>query len=238
MARRRRSARRHALHPEAVLDVLAHVHVREQGVVLEHRVDVTVVGGQVRDVAALEEYGARRRHLEAGDHAQDRRLARARGAEHGEELAVADDEVHRVDGDDVTELLAEVHELDAGAVARACRAPPCAGIVSVTRPYPEPRLTSWTDHVTPHRAERSDPTPRPVGRPGDPRSHLRRDALDQDLRGAARLHGDADERVGRLHRALLVDSRPAAGPRRNSARRPRNRWRLTSSSAASTSSIT
>ena len=39
------------LHPQAVLDVLLHGHVREQRVVLEHRVDVAVERRRVGDVA-------------------------------------------------------------------------------------------------------------------------------------------------------------------------------------------
>ncbi len=102
----------HPLDPQPVLDVLADVHVREEGVVLEHRVDVPVVGRQVRDLPALQEHGARARRLEAGDHPQHRGLARSRRAEHGEELAVTDGEIDGVDGDHRAELLAQVHQLD------------------------------------------------------------------------------------------------------------------------------
>ena len=54
---------------------------------------------------AVEQDPAGGRQLEAGDHPQRRRLARARRAEHREELAVADVEVDAVDGDDVAEAL-------------------------------------------------------------------------------------------------------------------------------------
>ena len=77
------------LDPQPVLDVVADVHVREQGVVLEDRVDLAVVGGQVADVAPAQLDRAGVGDLEAGDHPQRRRLARARGPEQGEELAAA-----------------------------------------------------------------------------------------------------------------------------------------------------
>jgi hypothetical protein len=62
---------------EAVLDVLLHRHVREQRVVLEDRVDVALEGWLLGHVDAGELDGAGRGQLEAGDHAQDRGLARA-----------------------------------------------------------------------------------------------------------------------------------------------------------------
>jgi hypothetical protein len=80
----------HPLHPQAVLDVLADRHVREERVVLEDRVDVAFVRRPARDVLAGEEHAPRVRLLEAGDDPQRRRLPRPRGAEHGEELALGD----------------------------------------------------------------------------------------------------------------------------------------------------
>ena len=54
----------------------------------------------VGDVDAVEQDPALGRQLEAGDHPEGRRLARAGRAEHREELAVADVEVDAVDGDE------------------------------------------------------------------------------------------------------------------------------------------
>ena len=90
---------------QAVRDVVADRHVREQRVVLEHRVDVALERRHVRDVAAVEQDAAGGRQLEAGDHAQGRGLAAARRPEHREELAVPDLEVDVVHGDDVAETL-------------------------------------------------------------------------------------------------------------------------------------
>src|SRR5581483_1057783 len=99
------------LHAQAVVDVLLDGHVREERVVLEHRVHVALVRCQARDVAPAEQDPAPRRRLEARDHAKARRLARARGPEHGEELALAHLEIVDVDGDHVPEVL--VHALEA-----------------------------------------------------------------------------------------------------------------------------
>ncbi len=99
-------------HLEPVLDVLADGHVGEQRVVLEHRVDVAVVGGDVGDVLAGEQDRPRRRLLEPGDHPQHRRLAGAGRAEQREELAGSDRQRDTVDGHDVAELLADPHQLD------------------------------------------------------------------------------------------------------------------------------
>ena len=66
-----------ALAAQAEGDVLVDRQVREEGVVLEDRVDVALVGRQPGDVLALELDQARGRRLEAADHPQGRRLAAA-----------------------------------------------------------------------------------------------------------------------------------------------------------------
>ena len=86
---RRALAAVHALHLQPVADVLGDRHVREERVVLEDRVDVARVRRLVGDVGAAERDSPGVRSLEAGDHPQRRRLARARRPEQREELAVA-----------------------------------------------------------------------------------------------------------------------------------------------------
>ena len=103
-------------HHEAVGDVLLHGHVREQRVVLEHGVDVPVVGARPRDVLPTQEDPARGRLLEAGDHPKARGLAGPGRPEHREELSLADVEVDPVDGDDVAEALGHAVEPHADAV--------------------------------------------------------------------------------------------------------------------------
>ena len=81
--------------PEAVPDVLGHVHVREQRVVLEDRVDVAPVRRDARDRLAGQEDLALGRLLEPRDHPQGRRLATARRPEQGVEVPALDREIHR-----------------------------------------------------------------------------------------------------------------------------------------------
>ena len=86
-ARARRSRRDIPLTRRPYSTFSRHGHVREQRVVLEDRVDCPLRGRDARDVDALQLDAAGVGALEAGDHAQRRRLARARRAEHREELA-------------------------------------------------------------------------------------------------------------------------------------------------------
>ncbi len=65
-----------AAHDQPVADVVADAHVREEGVVLEDGVDVAVEGWDAGDILAVEADRALGRDLEAGDHAQRRRLPR------------------------------------------------------------------------------------------------------------------------------------------------------------------
>ena len=64
-------------------------------------------------VLTLEEHLAGVGFLEPGDDAQQARLARARGAEEGHQLAGGYGEAHVVDGDEVAELLRHVADFDA-----------------------------------------------------------------------------------------------------------------------------
>ena len=101
-----------ALDLEPVLDVLPHAQVGEEGVVLEHGVDVPVVGRRADDVAALEQDLALGGLLEARDHPEAGRLARARGPEEREELAGTDRQIHVLDGRHGTESLRDIDQGD------------------------------------------------------------------------------------------------------------------------------
>ena len=94
----------------------ATVMCAEQRVVLEDGVDVAVERRATRDILAVQLDGALGGQLEAGDHPQDRGLARARRTQQGEELAVEHVEVHAVHGCDrslaVPELLAQPSQGD------------------------------------------------------------------------------------------------------------------------------
>ena len=95
--------------------------MREEGVVLEDGVDVALEGRTPRDVDAAELDDAAGGQLEAGDHPEHGRLARAGRAEHREELAVGDVEVDAVHGHDVPggEQLAQAAQPDGGLTAAA-----------------------------------------------------------------------------------------------------------------------
>ena len=83
-------------HFEAEADVLRHGHVREQRVALEHSVDRPLEGRQQSDVLTVEQDLAVGRKFEAGDQAQQRCLAAARGTEKREELVFANADGHGV----------------------------------------------------------------------------------------------------------------------------------------------
>jgi len=78
---------------QPVRHVVVHAHVRVQGVVLEHHRDVAVLRFQIVDDALADRDFARRDRLQPSDHAQQRRLAAARGSDHHDEFAVVD--LHR-----------------------------------------------------------------------------------------------------------------------------------------------
>src|ERR1044072_164229 len=102
----------HAGYPQPVGDVLADAHVGEQGVVLEDRVDRAVVGRHAPNILATELDRAAARCLEAGDHAQRRRLARAGRPQQGEELALGDLEVDSGNRDHLAVVLGEFDQAD------------------------------------------------------------------------------------------------------------------------------
>src|SRR5579872_847731 len=86
------------LHLEAIGDVAAHGHVREQGVALKDHCGRALLGGQRVDPLAADENIAGRNDLETGDHSQRRRLAAAGWAKEGDELAFGDIEIEIDDG--------------------------------------------------------------------------------------------------------------------------------------------
>ena len=112
--RRVTSADGQLLHPQPERDVLGDGHVREQGVVLEDRVDVALVGRQVVDGPALDEQLARAHRDEPADEVEGRRLAAAGRPEEAEELARLDHHRHVVQGDRVPVAFRRMAQLDGG----------------------------------------------------------------------------------------------------------------------------
>ena len=94
--------------PQAEAHVLAHRHVRVEGVVLKHHGDVAGLRRHVvhhliadRDLAVVDV-------LEAGDHPEQRRLAAARRADQDQELAVLDVDRDAVDHSRIVEGLVDL----------------------------------------------------------------------------------------------------------------------------------
>ena len=108
------SAPRHALRDQRKGDVPAHVHVRIEREQLEHEGDVALRGALPGDVLAAEEDPALGRQLEAGDHAQGRRLAAARRAEQAEEFAVLHGEGRVLHRHEVGKGLVQALDADLG----------------------------------------------------------------------------------------------------------------------------
>ena len=105
-----RSSFGNALDHETVGDILADRHMRKERVVLEHRVDVALVGRHAFGGLAENLDMTFVRLLEAGNQAQAGGLARAGRPEHGEELAFSDVESDAIDGADRAEVAAAVDE--------------------------------------------------------------------------------------------------------------------------------
>jgi hypothetical protein len=93
--------------PQAERDVVAQAHVLERGVVLEDEADAALLRRQPRRVGAAHDDRAGVGHLEAGDHAQQRRLARAARPEQRGQPAVGRLERDVVEGGEVAEALGD-----------------------------------------------------------------------------------------------------------------------------------
>jgi hypothetical protein len=123
-------------------DIPLHVEMLEQGVALEHRVDVAPVGRNVPNRLAVEVDAARGRLLEAGHHAQGGGLSAPRRAEQGEELAALDRQVEVVDGDRAAERLRHALEADRLSVLAHALSPPISTVSSSRRPSSRGRATA------------------------------------------------------------------------------------------------
>jgi hypothetical protein len=100
-------------HAQAERHVLEDRHVAEERVVLEHEAHRAFLYALVGGVLAVEEDAAAVGDLESRDHAQQRGLARARGAEERHQLARLDVERDAVEGLERAEALGDVDHLDA-----------------------------------------------------------------------------------------------------------------------------
>jgi hypothetical protein len=116
------------------LDVRPRRHARDQVERLEDEADRPVPHDrqralrQRRDIDAVEQVRPLRRDVQAAEDVHHRRLARARGAHHGHELARLDDEVDAVDGPHLALTLAvdlaHAPEVEDGRSRRLRHQPP------------------------------------------------------------------------------------------------------------------
>ena len=130
-------AQRHVAVEQRQLDVLDGAGARKQVEVLEDEAELAVadrgalVGRQRRHVGAVEPIGAARRPVETAEDVHERRLARARRAHDGDELAGRDVDGHAAQRlhRDVAELvdLPDVAHLDERRLAHASPEAPPAG---------------------------------------------------------------------------------------------------------------
>ncbi len=105
---------RRAAHLQPEGDVLAHVHVRIQGVVLEHHRDVAVLRRHVGDVLVADDHRSVRDLFQAADAAQERRLSAAGRTDEDNELTVVDRHVDAVHSPNaIRERLHDVSKRDA-----------------------------------------------------------------------------------------------------------------------------
>ena len=100
-------------------DVLEHVQVGEDGVVLEHHAEAAPLRRHVRDIQPIDQDHAFVQVGEAGDHHQRGGLARAGRAEQREELAGGDRRAHRVHDAFLAVLLGDLTKLYLASRLRA-----------------------------------------------------------------------------------------------------------------------
>ena len=77
---------RHFFHRQAEGHVLEYIHVREQRVLLEYRIDAALIGRRMADVLSVEEDASLRRRLETRNEPKRRRLAAARRSQKRQKL--------------------------------------------------------------------------------------------------------------------------------------------------------
>src|SRR5690606_5091378 len=96
-------------------DVLEHGHVREQRVALEHRVDGSLEGSQLRDILTADEHVTGRRVFQPRHEPQGRGFATARRPEEGEERARRNRQIEVLDRRESGESLLDADEFEVRA---------------------------------------------------------------------------------------------------------------------------
>ena len=140
-----------AADPEPERDVLEDGHVRPEGVVLEDDPDVALVRRHRIDELIVHEDPAGVGNDEPGQQPEQRRLAAARGPEHGVELAGPDGDGDVLDSPDIAVPLPDIFHPHLGQpdegfashdpVSPRARGPAARRITSGTRPIPSAAST-------------------------------------------------------------------------------------------------
>src|SRR5256885_3451310 len=112
----------HAAHAQSEGNVFTDRAMRKQGIVLEYHPHIPLVRRHMRDIDTADLDDALGRRLEAGDHAQRRRLAAAGGAQQRKEFSFSNAHVDGIDGTRVAVIaLGDADNVDTGAHARKMR---------------------------------------------------------------------------------------------------------------------
>ncbi|MPN16309.1 hypothetical protein SDC9_163648 [bioreactor metagenome] len=99
-------------HLQTELDVVCHVHVREERIVLEHHGNAALCRRHMGDVATIDAHRPRGGHVQPGNHAQGGGFAAARRAEQDAKRAWFNAQIHGMQGRGVTPGFGDVLQLD------------------------------------------------------------------------------------------------------------------------------
>ena len=102
----------HLFELEAEGNIVKHVQVREQGILLENRVHAALVGRNIKDILALKEELAARGRLETSNDAQRGGFSASGGPEKSNEFFLADIQVDVIQDGDTVIILADMLEVD------------------------------------------------------------------------------------------------------------------------------
>ena len=129
-------------HPQAEGHVLEHAHLRKQRVVLEDKAHLPIPHIGVGGVKAVQQHRACIGHVQPGDDAQQRGLARARWPEQRHQLTVGDVQVQVVADHGGAKALAQVADFDAHAGFLSSPASRFWACKRCSSPYCRPSVTS------------------------------------------------------------------------------------------------
>src|SRR5690606_13592049 len=136
-----------ALQLQGISHVVVDIHVRVERIALEYHGDAALGRRHVVDDAAVDLEGARGNRLEAGDAAQEGRLAATRGTDEDDELPGSDLEFHVLQDLDAAVALVEIADLE----VRHCFllvVPACPGAFPYRHRSAASSTTAWDRALT------------------------------------------------------------------------------------------